>query len=172
MVRTSGGTAALATQLERQAMEHAMREIEALDIGAEVTGADMEVIAAWGARMYLLGLADRAAVARPAPAPAPEGPPCAAPACGHAESAHGAGGGACLASAIRGGRRRCACQAYTPPPARPSSAGGHVVRRRPASDRREIVSACKAGGHRTPGADGLCACGAYAIDDTRGGGGR
>jgi len=179
MAPTSGGAAALATQLQCQAMDIAGQEIESLDIGAEMTVADMEAITAWGARMYLLGLGDRAAVARKAEAPAPAAPAIEWCQCGHQKSAHGAGRsgapghGACLASAMRGGRRRCSCEQYTWTSKAPAAAPAPAVQRRARrTDRREVAAACAASGHRTPGNDGQCACGTFALDATRAGGGR
>jgi hypothetical protein len=176
---TSWGAVALAAQLQRQAMEIAEHEIEALDIGAEVSGADMEAIRAWGARMYLLGLGDRASVARhnAATEPAPQIEWCE---CGHQKSEHGAGRGgapgrgACLASAMPGGRRRCACSEFRWTSKAPKGAAPRVeVRRRrlnrPTSDRKEVRDACAANRHRTPGKDGMCACGVFPIDQVGGG---
>jgi hypothetical protein len=118
----SGGPAALAEQLQRQALEIAQHEIENLEIG-EVSAADMERIAGWGARMYLLGLGNRATAMRSAAAaPAPEAP------------------------RVQVRRRRM---------------------NRPTSDKREVREACAANRHRTPGRDGMCACGVFAIDDVR-----
>jgi len=182
---TSGGAVALAAELQRRAMTMAEQEIEGLDLAAEVAPADMLAITAWGARLYLLGLGDRAAAAAAAAPPAAEPEWCQ---CGHEKSAHGAGrggagrGGApghgeCLASAAKGARRRCSCDRFVwVPPSKARPAPGAAVSRvevrrrrlnRPTSDKREVRDACAQNRHRTPGKDGMCACGVFAIDDLR-----
>jgi len=105
----SGGAAALAVRLGEQAMDIAAAELESLELAGETSVPDMERIRAWGARMYLLGLGDRAAAPRSAPVRrdrSREAP--------RRRSDGGEVSAACKASGHRtpGGDGRCACRKY------------------------------------------------------------